>query len=95
MKTKTIEVCNAVLYDISCERNDSVDIRCGGPATLGYEFYVSPDEDKEEMKKFLEACIKKYRRPFIRISTYKRKNFPVKNLWTMEKMEECIKNHAI
>ena len=90
-----IEVTDAVCYDISCEHNDSVDIRAGGPPILGYEFYVSSDEDKEEIKKFLEACIKKYRRPFMGISTYKRKNFPVKNLWTREMMEECIKNHAI
>jgi hypothetical protein len=95
METKTIEVCTAICYAISCEHNDSVDIRAGGPPVLGYDFYVSPDEDEEEMKRFLEGCIKKYRRPFMGISTYKRKNFPVRNLWTKKMMEECIRNNAI
>ena len=53
MKTKTIKVCDAIHVDISCEENDNTDIRCGGPGTLGFDFYVSPDEDKKELKKFL------------------------------------------
>lgn len=95
MKTKTIEVCKAVVYNIACERNDPVDIRCGGPAMLGYDFGVSPDENETEIKEFLEATVKKYKRPFIRITTSKQKNFPVKHLWTKEKMEDCIKNNEI
>lgn len=95
MKTKKIEVCEAVLYSISCEHNDSVDIRCGGPAMLGYDFGVSPDEDEKDIKEFLEKTVKKYKNPFISIRTSKQKNFPVKHLWTKEKMEECIKNNPI
>ena len=95
MKTKTIEVCDAIHFGVSCEHNDSVDIRAGGPPVLGYDFIVSPDEDEGEMKEFIKECIKKYKRPFIGISTYKRKNFPVENLWTREKIEECIKKFGI
>ena len=94
METKTIEVCDAVLYDISCAYNDSVDIKCGGSPVLGYEFGVSPDENKDEIIKFLKGCIKKYNRPFIGISTRIIKDFPVKHLWTKEKMENCIKENA-
>ena len=95
MKTRTIEVCDAIFIDILCETNDPVDVRCGGPAVLGYEFYVSPDEDIEEIKKFLEGCIKKYHRPFMDIGTAVVKNFPVKHLWTKRKMENCIKKFAV
>ena len=95
MKTKTIKVCNAVMYDISCELNDPTDIKCGGSPVLGYEFYVSSDEKKEEIRKFLKNCINKYHRPFIGISTRKQKDFPIKNLWTREMMEDCIKNNSI
>lgn len=91
MKTEQIEVCEAVVYSVSCEHNDSVDIRCGGPAMLGYDFGVSPDENEEDIKKFLKETVKKYHQPFISVSTYKQKNFPVKHLWTKERMEACIK----
>jgi hypothetical protein len=95
MKTKKIEVCDAIFIDITCIRNDSVDIRCGGPATLGYEFYVSPDENIDELKKFLEGCIKKYHRPFMGITVKSHENFPVEHLWTREKMEKCIKENDL
>jgi len=94
MKTKSIEVCDAVVYNIACERNDSVDIRCGGPATLGYDFGVNPDENKDEIIKFLRKTLKKYNRPIIGISTTIQKEFPINYLWTKEKMEECIKNNS-
>jgi hypothetical protein len=95
MITKTIEVCDAVLYDVSCKENDSCDIRCGGPAILGYEFGVSPDENKEEMINHIKTCIKKYNIPFMYISTRIIKNFPVNSLWTKESIENCIKENGI
>ena len=95
MKTKTIEVCDAIHVDIACDRNDPVDVRCGGPAILGYDFFVSPDEDVEDLKKFLRECITKYHRPFMGISTDSRKDFPIKNLWTRKKMEKCIKENSL
>ena len=29
---------------VDCERNDPVDIRCGGPDYLGFDFYVKDEE---------------------------------------------------
>jgi hypothetical protein len=95
MKTKTIEVCDAVYVDVSCERNDPTDIKCGGPAMLGYEFYVSPDENIFELIDFISEVIKKYHRPFIGICTGEKKDFPVNNLWTREEIENCIKKNEI
>ena len=95
MKTKKIIVCDAIHYDVSCEHNDSVDIKCGGPVILGYNFIVSPDENQVEMIKFLENCIKKYDRPFMGISTNIIKDFPIDKLWKKEKIEDCIKNQDI
>ena len=95
MKTKTIEVCDAIRVDVSCERNDPVDIKGGGPAMLGYDFYVSPDENIFDLIDFIYDCIRKYKRPFIGISTGERKDFPVGNLWTREEIEKCIKENKI
>jgi hypothetical protein len=94
MKTKTIVVCDAVVYSIACTMNDSADVRCGGPPVLGYDFGVSPDEDEAETTKFLLKMIKKYHRPLIGISHAVQKDFPVEHLWTRERMEECIKNNS-
>lgn len=91
MKTEKIEVCEAKVYSVSCEHNDSVDIRCGGPAILGYDFGVSPDEDEEDIKQFLRETVKKHHQPFMGVSVSKQKNFPVEHLWTKQRMENCIK----
>jgi len=94
MKTKSIIVCDALKIDIGCEYNDSVDIRCGGPAVLGYDFYVAPNEDERNLEMFLKNCLRKYKRNNLGIHFSIRENFPVENLWTREKMEECIKTHS-
>ena len=90
MKTQTIEVCDAIFIDVSSELNDSADVRCGGPAVTGYEFYVSPDENEDELRKFITATMKKLNRPFMGVSFSIKKNYPVEHLWTMERMEKCI-----
>jgi hypothetical protein len=95
MKTKTIEVCDAIAFYVSCKHNDSADIRCGGPALLEYDFIVSPDEDVDEMTRFIKKCIKKYNRAFIGISINSINNFPVIELWTKEAIEKCIKEHGV
>lgn len=95
MKTKQITVCDAIFIDVSCERNDWADIKCGGPAILGYKFLVSPDEDIEVFENEIKKFIKKYRRPFMGISHYVRKNVNVEHLWTLERIEKCIKENAI
>lgn len=94
MKTKNIEVCDAVVYSIACKMNDPVDIKCGGSAVLGYDFGVSPDENEEEITKFLLECIAKYKRPLIGISNAIQKDFPIKHLWTKKRIEKCIKNNS-
>ena len=30
---------------IDCEQNDSVDIKCGGPVFIGFDFFVDADEN--------------------------------------------------
>lgn len=94
METKMIEVCEAVLIDVTCAHNDSVDIKAGGPLTLGYEFYViSANIDK--LKIVIKAWLKKYRRKFLYIQVRTKSEFPVKNLWTPEMIENCIKENEV
>ena len=95
MKTKTMKVCDAIFIDVACEYNDSTDIKCGGPAVLGYEFYASPDEDIDSLKKFIIECLKINNRKFMGISISTKENFPVKYLWSRENINECITNNPI
>jgi hypothetical protein len=81
--------------DVSCAINDDADVKCGGAPILGYDFYINPDEDINEMCNFIKKCIKKYKRPFLKIETDIREEFPVKNLWGKEQIEECIKKYEI
>lgn len=95
METKQITVCDAIHIDVACEKNDWEDIKYGGSPILGYDFYISPDEDIEFIKNEIVKYIKKYNRPFISIKHSIRKNYIVEKLWTLEKIEECIKNNSI
>jgi hypothetical protein len=95
MKTKTIEVCDALHVDVSCAMNDYADIKCGGSPVLGYNFFVSPDENRDQLYIFIKKCLKTYGRPFIGISIDVRKDFPVDKLWTREMMAKCIKENAV
>jgi len=86
MKTKTIEVCDAICINIVCGNNDWDDIKIGGPATLGYEFGVAPDTNMHELKSKLKGFIKKYDRPFMKFTQSVIEDFHVKHLWTLGRM---------
>jgi len=95
MKTKKIKVCNAIHLSVACIENDSVDIRAGGPAILGYDFYISPDMNLEKVERKIRKWIDKYDRPFIGISGKERKDTNVKHLWNLKGIKKCIKDNGI
>lgn len=71
--------------------NDRDDIRCGGPPTLGYDFYVHSSKAKE-LEKHIKDCLKKYGRNFLGISSHKTDFLlPETKVWTAKQIEECIK----
>jgi len=90
MKTKIIEVTDALEISVNCQRNDWDDIKIGGSAFIGFDFFIDPSE-KDEIIPFIEKLLKKHRIPLKGgISEYENKDFPVKNLWDKEKIEKCI-----
>jgi hypothetical protein len=94
METKKIEVTDAIHIEVNCIQNDWDDIKIGGPSVLGYDFYVSSDEEKT-IDFFIEKCIKKYDRPLIDIHHNVEKDFSVEKLWTNDMIDECIKENEI
>ena len=71
--------------------NDPVDMRCGGPPTLGYDFYVDASKVLH-LEEHIKACLKKYGRNCLSISS-SRTDFllPKSKIWTEKKIENCIK----
>lgn len=73
---------------VDCERNDPVDIRCGGPQILGFDFFVK-DENVDEMISFIKEQLKLNHLPLMAITTV---FAPTEaKLWTKEMIAKCIK----
>lgn len=85
--TRELIVARTVIID-SVE-NDSVDIRCGGPLWLGFDFSVDADEDPEELKTWLREVAAKHGCPIrsILIASCTRE---VQKVWSREEMEHVI-----
>lgn len=74
---------------VDCERNDPVDIRCGGPNYLGFDFYVK-DEEVKELKDVILRELSKNKIPCLSIYVEDEERQNVK-VWDEEQIIECIK----
>lgn len=74
---------------VNCVENDRVDIRCGGPHWLGFDFYVS----KRYIKTYLEhikECLQKYRIPLRSMHHIETEVHADHKLWTKERIAKAI-----
>ena len=78
------------VLSIDCEKNDAVDIRCGGPAYLGFDFYVKGEEDKEKLRVFLEKTLKKHNRPNLGMNISPPTTMDKRKLWSRKMIDDCI-----
>lgn len=92
-KTTVVEVKD-VSVDV-CE-NCSVDIRCGGPQFVGYDFCVAYEVPSKEVRSFIEKCLKESNLPCrgITISRSKRE-VPYKSVWTRKKIAKEIRENDV
>ena len=70
-----------------------VDIRCGGPLFLGFDFYVRY-EDTEEMLRFIEEAIKEFDIPLINLSQGEKIMVEKKNVFTKARIVAFIKKDS-
>lgn len=74
--------------------NDPVDIRCGGPEFLGFDFFVKEEEVKD-MAVFIADTMNKYGVPLNGMNVV---GLPVSlsenKVWTKERIESCIQKDA-
>lgn len=80
--------------EVDVKENDRVDIRCGGPQYLGFDFYVDADEKPDAIRKFVQDCLKKegindYLHLFVDSTTSE-----VPHIWTRDQIIECIRKEA-
>lgn len=77
---------------INTEENDPVDIRCGGPMWLGYDFIVDADENVKDLKKFIDNTFKKFNKYYSSVYVSSgTEEVPKSSIWSHSKIEKCIK----
>ncbi len=89
---------NNVLYKcahlvVECAKNDPVDVRAGGPAWLGYDFFVN-DNDTEMMIEFIDAALASLEIPNQSIYISEFVDLPASKLWTKERILDEIQKEA-
>lgn len=85
--TKYSKIC------ADCVKNDPVDISCGGPDYLGFDFYVQKDKVKE-MKDFVSTTLSVLEVPVVEIYIGDETDVTPKTIWDKEGIFECIKDDA-
>lgn len=84
------ELVNCSKISVDCVYNDPVDVRCGGPKILGFDFYVK-NEETEEMIIFIKETLKETKVPLMSIGVIQKDLFLAeKEIWTKTKIVECI-----
>lgn len=78
---------------VDCVLNDPVDVNCGGPEYLGFDFYV-PAEEVEEMKKYIIEVLDSFEIPLVQIYKYGIIDLDKDKVWTRVKILESIKEDA-
>ena len=74
---------------VDCEYNDPVDIRCGGPRILGFDFYVN-DESVDNIITHIKQELHHFGRPMMNISVFNAPENAV--ISTKAMISECIKD---
>lgn len=83
--------CSKICVD--CVANDPVDIRCGGPDYLGFDFFVK-EELTEDMQKFISVTLETLDVSLTRMYIGGIKKIGEKDVWTKERIVEAIKKDA-
>ena len=68
------------IVSVDCAHNDPVDIRCGGPEYLGFDFGVKT-ENVDEMIKFIQLTLEQFNVPCISITKATVGTLPANRVW--------------
>ena len=84
---------NCLKICVDCVANDPVDIRCGGPEYLGFDFNVR-EEETEKMKRFIALTLETFEVPLTNMYISEKICLEEKDVWTKERIVETIKKDS-
>ena len=90
MNIKTQTSYHVRRVSVNCCSNDPVDVRCGGPVMLGFDFCMDAELTPKEIRAFIVQELKKANKPCegnINIDG----PFWHDSFWTKEQVAKCIK----
>ena len=90
MENKLIK-CSRIA--VSCVANDPVDIRCGGPEYLGFDFNVI-EKNTEEMKKFITLTLETLEISLAHLYVRGTIEVEAKKVWDKNRIVEAIQKDA-
>ena len=76
-------------YTINCAINDIESIAMGGPAFLGFDFYLDLEEPQNSVLEFLRVTLEKYNKEYLTISV-KPDTVLCDKIWSHGEIEACI-----
>ena len=91
MKRERIIVCSHISVD--CVVNDPVDVRCGGPDFLGFDFFVKLEET-EYMQQAIKIALKQFKVPLKNMCVVGIVNKKESEVWTRNKIVRAIASDA-
>ena len=92
MQTEKVTLVKVNHFCVDCEKNDEVDINCGGPDYIGYDFFVDYDIEKKDVIALIEKELKKYKQPLLRSIRTHKQQIRISSLWSLDKIKKCIKD---
>lgn len=84
---KCVQIC------VDCVENDPVDVRCGGPSYLGFDFFVDK-KFSNEMQEYIMNTLNKFNVPCENIYSTCERNIEKDKVWTKERILNEIKKDA-
>ena len=78
---------------VDCVPNDPVDIRCGGPNYLGFDFNVEKNK-VDKMKKFIIVTLDEFGIPLASMYSSGEFDMAEEEVWTKERIVKEIKKDA-
>ncbi len=91
MKNEKMISCSHISVD--CVVNDPVDVRCGGPDFLGFDFFVR-QEETDYMMQAIKIALEQFKVPLRNLNVVGIVNKKESEVWTRNKIVRAIASDA-
>jgi hypothetical protein len=95
MRTVLKKLIKVKRITVDCVQNDSVDIRCGGPAMLGFDFFIDADENPEDYVEHIKKKLKEHNVPCLYVDVSRGETEVLQSsVWSKRRISQCINRNA-